>query len=312
MAGLLAGRTVLVTGAAGFLGTTLHPRLVAEGARVIAVDNLSFARPDRAGGPEIRPVDIRDPKAVEALYTETRPDLVLHLAAVANPRTCKQDFPLAFEVNVGGTQNLLRHAPPAARFFFMSSAAVYGEPLYLPLDEAHPRRGKDPYTVTKIIGEDLCQNYVENYQRSVVVARNFNTFGAGQTGDYIVPQLIRQALTEHRIELWDPRTVRDLTYVDNTVDAIVRLAASDRTGVFNIGSGRGVSVGDLAQLVSRKLGDVPIVDLKKRALGSPLLISSNQRLRDLGWSETVGFEEGVDRTIAWMRGLLAASPAPAH
>lgn len=308
MAGALDGRTVLVTGAAGFLGTTLLPRLTAEGARVVPADNLSFARPDRAGGPEIRPVDIRDPRAVEALCRESAPDLIVHLAAVANPRTCKQDFPLAFDVNVGGTQNLLRHAPPKARFLFMSSAAVYGEPLYLPLDEGHPRRGRDPYTVTKIVGEDLCQNYVDNYQRSVVIARNFNAFGAGQTGDYIVPQLIRQALTEGRIEIWDPRTVRDLTYVDNTVDAVLRLAASDRTGVFNIGSGRGISVGELAALVSKKLGGVPVVDLHKKALGSPVLISNNQRLKELGWSETVGFEEGVDRTIAWMRGLLAAAP----
>ncbi|HXQ48204.1 MAG TPA: NAD-dependent epimerase/dehydratase family protein [Thermoplasmata archaeon] len=309
MVGVFSGRTVLVTGAAGFLGSALGPRLVAEGAHVVAADNFSFARPDQPGGTEIRNLDIREVAQVEGLLKETQADVVIHLAAVANPRTCKQDFPLAYDVNVGGTQNLLRYLPAKSRFVFMSSAAVYGEPLYLPLDENHPRRGSDPYSVTKIIGEDLCQNYVGNYQRSVVIARNFNAFGVGQTGDYIVPQLIRQALVEGKIELWDSRTIRDLTYVANTVDALIAIAASDKTGVFNIGSGRGMSVGELAHLIGRRLGDVPVVDLKKKVLGSPVLVSNNSRLRELGWTESVAFEEGVDRTIEWMRRMVAAAPA---
>ena len=307
MGGAFDGKKVVVTGAAGFLGSSLVPRLTAEGATVTAADNFSFARPDQASGVAPRDVDIRDGPAVERLMGEAQPDVVIHLAAVANPRTCKQDFPLAFDVNVGGTQHLLRYAPAPARFVFMSSAAVYGEPLYLPIDENHPRRGRDPYSITKIIGEDLCELYATNYQRSVVVARNFNAFGVGQTGDYIVPQLIRQALTEHKIEIWDARTVRDLTYVDNTVDALVRIAQSDHKGTVNIGSGRGVSVGELARRIGQKLGGVPVVDLKKKVLGSPVLVASNARLESLGWSERVTFEDGLDRTIEWTRGRIASS-----
>ena len=305
------GRSVVVTGAAGFVGSHLVARLVGAGARVAGLDNLSFARPDWSKGsglPAPAHVDIRQPDSVKAFLDGAAPDIVFHLAAVANPRTCKQDFPLAFDVNVGGTQNLLRHAPSGARFVFLSSAAVYGAPESLPIEESAPRRGSDPYSVTKIIGEDLVACYRKNYGRNTVTVRNFNTFGVGQTGDYIVPQLVRQALSERKLELWDPRTVRDLLYIDDMIDALLAIAASPEAGPINIGSGRATSVGELATTISDRFGGgVPIIDLKKAVLGSPALVASNARLRELGWTERVGFATGVERTIEWTREQLGAA-----
>lgn len=310
MASGFSGKSVLITGAAGFVGTHLCARLAAEGARVVGADNFSFARPDRpasgASGYELVTLDLRQPDATKALLERTQPDVIYHMAAIANPRTCKQDFPLAFEVNVVGTRNVLQFAPPAARFVFMSSAAVYGPPEYLPIDENHPRRGSDPYSVTKIMGEDLALAYQRNYNRDVAIVRNFNSYGVGQTGDYIVPQLIRQALTERKIEIWDPRTVRDLMYIDNTVDALLAIASSGQKTVVNVGAGRGMTVGELASTIAGRLGStIPVVDLKKAVLGSPALVSNNERLRAMDWSERVGFEDGIERTIAWTRQQLA-------
>jgi nucleoside-diphosphate-sugar epimerase len=313
------GKTVLVTGAAGFLGSTLTYRLASEGAKVVGIDNLSFARPDAPKDPasvlgsrELRNGDLRDGETLRGLMTEVAPSIIFHLAAVANPRTCKQDFPLAFDVNVVGTQNVLRFAPPTARILFMSSAAVYGPPEYLPIDEKHPRKGSDPYSMTKIIGEDLVASYVQNYARDIVTVRNFNSFGVGQTGDYIVPQLIRQALTEKKIELWDPSTVRDLMYIDNTIDALLLIASSGSKAIVNVGAGRGITVGDLATtIVGRLGGGIPVVDLKKKVIGSPALVSNNDRLRSLSWTERVPFDEGVERTIAWTREQLAQTPRSA-
>ncbi|MCI4335633.1 MAG: NAD-dependent epimerase/dehydratase family protein [Thermoplasmata archaeon] len=306
-----SSKTVLVTGAAGFVGTHLCSRLSGEGAKVVGADNFSFARPDRASGDnlgyELATIDIRKPDETKALLERTTPDFVFHLAAVANPRTCKQDFPMAFDVNVLGTQNVLRFSPAASRFVFMSSAAVYGAAEYLPIDEQHPRRGSDPYSVTKIIGEDLATSYQRNYARDIVTVRNFNSYGVGQTGDYIVPQLIRQALTEKKIEIWDPRTVRDLMYIDNTIDALLAVATSGQKTVVNIGAGRGITVGELAEAIAGRFGgQIPVVDLKKAVIGSPALVSNNERLRSLSWSERVGFEDGIERTIDWTRRQLAA------
>lgn len=312
MTSFYAGKKVLVTGAAGFVGSHLCGRLVEEGATVVGIDNLSFARPDRSDAKDPRRtlenIDLRNVEAMKSLFERVQPSVVFHLAAVANPRTCKQDFPTAFDVNVVGTQNVFRNASPSSRVLFMSSAAVYGAPEYLPIDEAHPRRGSDPYSVTKIIGEDLAANYVQNYNRDIVTVRNFNSFGVGQTGDYIVPQLIRQALTEKKIELWDPSTVRDLMYIDNTIDALLTLVSSGSKTIVNIGTGRGVKVGDLAEVIVRKFGGgIPVLDLKKKVIGSPALVSNNERLRSLGWTERVAFEDGVDRTIRWTREQLGAA-----
>jgi nucleoside-diphosphate-sugar epimerase len=313
MSGYFAGKSVLVTGAAGFVGSHLCHRLAAEGARVTGADNLSFARPDRPdGSPPLVNADIRDAPGTKALMEAHAPDVVFHLAAIANPRTCKQDFGLAYDVNVTGTQNVFRFSPPKARIVFISSAAVYGNPEYLPIDEKHPRRGSDPYSVTKILGEDLATCYVRNYQRDIGIVRNFNTYGVGQTGDYIVPQLIRQALTERKMELWDPKTVRDLMYIDNTVEALLAVATSAEKDPVNVGSGRSVTVGDLAKTIAARFGgDLPILDLKKSAGGSSALVSNNDRLRSLGWTERVSFEEGIARTIEWTRGQLGGTAGTA-
>jgi UDP-glucose 4-epimerase len=293
------------------LGSHLGERLRAAGATVVGVDNLAFARPDR--GPEtfeLRHGDLRDAAALKSAVDAVAPDVVFHLAAVANPRTCKQNFPLAFDVNVTGTRNLFEAVGPSARVVLMSSAAVYGNPIKVPIDESHPRNGADPYSVTKILGEVLASLYNDHYGRNIVTIRNFNTFGVGQTGDYIVPQLIRQALTERKMEVWDPSTVRDLTYIDNTVDALLTVAAGTDKGPINLGAGRATSVGDIAAIVARLVGgDVPVVDLKKKVLGSTALVSDNHRLRALGWSERVSFEEGLRRTIDWTRGQIAAPAA---
>jgi UDP-glucose 4-epimerase len=307
------GKSVLLTGAAGFVGSHLSDRLIRAGSRVLAVDNLAFSRPDWSDGKAPagltwKKLDIRNAEEVRAAFELAKPDVVFHLAAVANPRTCKQDFPTAFDVNIVGTQNMFRFAPAEARFLFMSSAAVYGPPEYLPIDEAHPRRGNDPYSVTKIIGEDLATSYAKNYGRNVVIVRNFNSFGVGQTGDYIVPQLVRQAITDKKIELWDPSTVRDLMYIEDTVDALTSVAASPDRSVVNVGSGRGLAVGELAKLIAERVGPgVEIVDLHKKVIGSPALVANNERLRALGWNERVGLELGVDRTISWTRSALAVA-----
>jgi nucleoside-diphosphate-sugar epimerase len=307
----LAGKTVLVSGSAGFLGSRLCQRLLALGNDVVGIDNFSFSKA-RNGSLEngsnritFRETDITRTEQVESVFKDFNFDYVFHLAAVADPRTCKANFDLAFNVNVVGTKNMLLSSKNCRSFIFMSSAAVYGEPLKLPMDECHPLNGSDPYAYTKKMGEILCLNFSQNYNRNVAIARNFNTFGIGQTGDYIIPTLIRQAITKKAIEIWNSSPIRDMTYVDDTIDAIIALASTGKSEIYNLGSGRGIQIGQLANTISHSIGeDIRVSDLQKPVLGSPMLVADNTKLRSLGWQESVGFEEGIRRTIEWFKTIL--------
>ncbi|MGA9839611.1 MAG: NAD-dependent epimerase/dehydratase family protein [Thermoplasmata archaeon] len=302
------GKTVLVTGAAGFLGSHLVDQLRTVGARVVALDLApapeswgAFPRP--AEGLRFERMDIADEPRLTGLLREERPEVLFHLAAVASPRACARDFTGAYRVNVQGTFDVLRLSSDVPHFVFLSSSAVYGTPRTLPIDEDHPLGGRDPYAVTKILGETLCANYATNYGRKCSIIRNFNAFGPRQDAEYIVPTVIKQALGTGRISIWNAAPVRDLMFVDNTEEAILTIGSQPRAGIFNVGSGRGVRIGELAQLIATQVGvQSPVEDLRKEVGGSPILVADVRRLHDLGWVERIPFEAGLSRTVEWYRG----------
>ena len=307
MTSFYRGKTVLVTGAAGFLGSHLVERLLAVEARVVAVDTETAPESWRAAAPgsgslRFESVDINDDARLGGLVREERPELLFHLAAVASPRACARDFATAYRVNVQGTFNVLQVSEPVPHVVYLSSAAVYGTPTSLPISEDHPRHGRDPYAITKIMAETLCENYVANYGRRCSIIRNFNAFGPRQRSEYVIPTIIQQAFATGRIEIWNAAPVRDLMFVDNTEDAILTIGSHPQGGIYNVGSGRGVRIGDVAQLIATSVGGpVPVEDLRKEVTGSPALVADVSRLRNLGWTEKVPFEVGLSRTVEWYR-----------
>jgi nucleoside-diphosphate-sugar epimerase len=311
----LNAKKVLVTGGAGFIGSHLCRKLLSLGCDVVVLDNFSFSKKPAFSRDEKESyknitfieLDITKSDQVERVFKDYSFDIVFHLAAVANPRICKENFDLAFNVNVVGTKNILLHSYNCNKVVFMSSAAVYGEPIKIPISEDHPLNGNDPYAITKIIGEKLCYNFAKNYGYNIIIIRNFNTFGIGQTGDYIVPTLIRQALVNKTIEVWNSSIIRDMMYIDDTIDAIITITNKQNLGleIYNIGTGRGVQIGHLADVIRSYIGNkIKVIDLQKHVLGSPKLIADNSKLIGLGWKERVGFEEGIRRTIEWFKGIL--------
>lgn len=300
-----AGKPVLVTGVSGFIGRYLADRLLSSGAEVLGTDIVPSSIAEGAHGPgqfTYRHLDVRDESAVRAVLAEHPADFLFHLAAVASPPACARDFDTAFKVNVNGTFHLLQHGEKVGRFVFLSSSAVYGRPDSLPLDERHPRRGKDPYATTKILGEDLCRTFVTNFGRRCEVVRNFNSFGPYQTPDYVIPSIIRQGFNAHAIEIWNADPIRDFTFVDNTVDAILRIGLDGQNGIYNVGSGTGTRIGDLAHLIAARIDPgVTIRDLHKDVIGSPALVAKVDRLRELGWTERIPLDVGLDRTVEWFR-----------
>lgn len=301
-------KSVMVTGAAGFIGGHLTEALASSGAHVIAVDllqqfeNIDFDRfGDRV---DISSIDITNEKEFERLNDDL--DYIFHLAAYAIPSACDKNPDVAFKINVQGTFNVLRFATKKdiQKLVFPSSALLYGRyPKYLPIDEKHPIEfSGNIYNATKKIGEDLCLHFHEKNNLPVVFFRLFNAFGPRQTADYFIPTVISQAMKKKQIELWNDKPTRDFTYVLDTVQAFIKAAESKYTGgPVNIGSGREVKTGDIARQIADSFG-AEIKFLNKEVTGSMRLQCDNTKAREiLGWQPKIPFEEGLDRTIKWFK-----------
>ncbi len=307
-AGRWGATTVAVTGGAGFLGSHLAERFAQEGARVVVLDNFSAADPNgvealRRAGVETRHVDILEPCSLREALDDA--DVVLHLAALSNPRVCRDQIERGFDVNVVGVKNVIEASPAARRLVFLSSAAVYGNPQRIPMAEDHPTNGTEPYALGKLMGELVCQMYMQA-GRAITVVRNFNTFGPRQAPGFLIPTIITQALEKGAVEIWNGDPVRDFLYVEDFVDAIVRLVQTPEAvgQTVNVGSGARTRVGDLARQISELL-EVPFTDKRIPVNGSRELVCDNHRLRTLtGWQPRVNIQEGLRRTIEHYRTVL--------
>ena len=315
----LNGRTVLVTGADGFIGSHLVERLVADGAAVRAfclynsfgsagwLDDLDG--PTRAAI-DVRLGDIRDARFVEAATEGV--EVVFHLAAlIAIPYSYVA--PESFvDTNVRGTLNALEAARRAGvrRFIQTSTSEVYGTPDLLPITEGHPMQAQSPYAASKVGADQLALSYHASHDLPAVVLRPFNTYGPRQSDRAVLPTMLRQLLAgqrEIRLGRLDPR--RDLTYVGDTVDGFVRAAlAPDVDGqTIQLGTGRSVSIGQLFELARGLLG------VEARTVADParmrpsasevmVLESDPSRARQLlGWEASTSLEAGLARTIEWLR-----------
>ena len=312
------GRRILVTGASGFIGSHVAERCVTLGARVRAHTHYN-SRSDR-GWIDRLPADVLaeiDPIAGDlADLAHVREavrgcDVVLHLGAqVSIPHSYDEPW-LFIETNVIGTFNVLTAVREleVSRLVIASTSEVYGSARYVPMDEQHPLQAQSPYAATKIAAEKLAESYHRSFAVPVVTLRPFNAFGPRQSARAVIPAVISQALWRDEIRLGSLEPLRDFNYVANTVDAFI--AAASVPGVegevFNVGSGRDISVGDLAQLVSTLVGrGVPVVSepRRERPPGSEvnrLQADSKKAAAGLGWAPRVSLEDGLRLTIDWIR-----------
>ncbi len=314
----LAGRTVLVTGAAGFIGSHLCERLVAEGARVRVflrynsrsdLGLLALTPPETREKMDFVFGDLRDADAVHAALRDQ--ELVFHLGAlIAIPYSYLHPREVV-ETNVLGTLNVLMaaraHRP--ARLVHTSTSEVYGTALHPRIDEHHPLQGQSPYAASKIGADHLAESFARSYELPVVTVRPFNTFGPRQSARAIIPTIISQALARDEIALGDLAPKRDFTFVEDTVDGFVRAATANGVigEVLNLGNGSAVSIGDLAALILR------LIDRPVRLVSDPdrfrparsevrnLLADAGKARALLGWTPRTDLEAGLRRTIDWIR-----------
>ncbi|MDD1653437.1 MAG: SDR family NAD(P)-dependent oxidoreductase [Methanomicrobiales archaeon] len=317
------GKKVLVTGAGGFIGSHLVDTLVERGADVTAFVHYN-ARNDwgmleeRSGehGDRLRVVlgDITDASSVATAVQEK--EIVFHLAALIGIPYSYVAPGSYVNTNVRGTLHVMeacRHAP-VERVVHTSTSEVYGTALYSPIDERHPLQAQSPYAASKIGADKIAESYYCSFGLPVATLRPFNTFGPRQSARAVIPTLITQALTSDRVQLGSLAPVRDLTFVEDTVHAFLRMAeVEDAVGrVIHTGTGRGVTIGELASLVlSRVNPDATIVadDERVRPERSEvmhLVCDPTLAGKVLGWKPRVTLEAGLDRTIAWMREHLDA------
>jgi UDP-glucuronate 4-epimerase len=313
-----AGR-VLVTGAAGFIGSTLVDRLLAEGREVVGLDSFDPFYPAQAkranlatatGCARFRLIegDIRDAAAVAAAFRD-RPDGVVHLAALAGVRPSLERPAEYADVNVTGTATVLsaavRHAAP--RVVFASSSSVYGEREQGRFRETDPvERPVSPYAATKRAAELLAHTYHHAHGLPVVCARIFTAFGPRQRPDLAVRKFAERMLGGEPVPVYgDGSSLRDFTFVDDLVDGLVRALDSDLGfAILNFGAGRTVSVLEVVKTLERELKIPAEIEWLPPQTGDvPRTWADIGAARaSLGYAPRVSFEEGVRRFVAWLAG----------
>lgn len=313
------GKTVLVTGAGGFIGSHLTERLVRDGHRVRAFVRYN-GRDDRGhldrldaevrGSVEVYRGDLKDPEAVRKAVAGR--EWVFHLGAlIAIPYSYENPLDVV-QTNVVGTAHVLdacRSSDALQRVVLTSTSEVYGTAQFVPIDESHPLRGQSPYAASKIGSDALGESYHRSFGLPVAVLRPFNTFGPRQSARAIIPTIISQALSRPVVRLGslDPR--RDLTYVKDTAAGFVAIAGCDGAvgRVVNVGRGSDVTIGELVERIAARLGRPIAVEAdpqRVRPTASEVgrLLAGTALARELfGWEPRYSLDEALDETIAWVR-----------
>ena len=308
---------VLVTGGAGFIGTHLVRRLLADGADVTVVDDLSApsSHPVPTGVSWHR-LRLPDPRFVE-LVARGGFDRLYHLAGAAYVPPSIDDPAGDLRNNAEVTLSVLeavRRGSPGTRVLFTSSAAVYGSPVILPISESSPVAPVSPYGVSKYTAEQYVSLYAGLHRLRTASLRLFSVFGPGQRKQVVYDLIAKLAADPERLEvIGDGSETRDFVFVDDVVEAAVtamrRGAMSGE--VYNVASGTAVSVRDLVGEVTAVLGVAPAVSFTGTVRPGDALhwIADIDRLRALGFAPAVSLHEGVRRVATWFTETSAAVTA---
>jgi len=318
MPDLIKSKRVLVTGAGGFIGSHLVEALVREGATVRAFVRYNSRgdgglmrelAPEVLQQVEIIAGDLRDEDAIRKVVKGCQ--VVFHLGALISiPYSYFHPIEVASS-NITGTLNILQACRDleVERLVHTSTSEVYGSARIVPINEEHPLQGQSPYSASKIAADKLAESYYCAFGLPVITVRPFNTFGPRQSARAVIPTIITQALAKDTIKLGNLDTTRDFTYVSDTVAGFLSAARSSNGlgEVFNLGTGKEIRIGELAEMVIRKVGRNVKIEVDQERLRPEKsevlrLISDNTRAREaLGWMPHVPFEEGIGKTITWIR-----------
>jgi NAD dependent epimerase/dehydratase len=318
---VIGNQRILVTGAAGFIGSHLTEALAASGARVTAmvrynsasaIGNLAFLSKELRERLTIIAGNIEDSdfvfRAVEGQ------DIVMHLAAlIAIPYSYVA--PRSYvRTNVEGTLNVLEAARRfgTKRVVQTSTSEVYGTAVRTPIDEDHPLQGQSPYSASKIGADKIAESYYRSFDSPVVILRPFNTYGPRQSARAFIPTIISQALSRDAIHLGALTPRRDMTFVTDTVEGFIRAATAPgiEGEIINLGTGESASVGEFADRILRLMDCRKAVvhdEARTRPEKSEVmqLLSDNRKAaRLMGWRPTTPLDDGLAQTISFVSANL--------
>lgn len=315
----LKDKTVLVTGADGFIGSHLAERLLEEcgSVRAFVYYNsfnswgwLDILPEENRNAFDIFSGDIRDPNGVRTAMQGV--DVVFHLAALIAIPYSYHSPDSYVDTNIKGTLNVLQAARDGGveRVLTTSTSEVYGTAQFVPITEEHPKQGQSPYSATKIGADSMAESFHRSFGLPVTTVRPFNTYGPRQSARAVIPTIITQLLDgADEIRLGDLTPTRDFLYVGDTVDAFLAITTCDTLNghEVNIATQSEISIGDLAsEIISRINPDANIVEEKERLRPEKSevyrLFGSNEKLREhTSWKPSVSLEEGLEKTIEWFR-----------
>lgn len=323
---LLNGKTILVTGAGGFIGSHLVEALVTQGARVRAMvrynarndwGHLENLSDEIRAELEVLSGDIADPFWVHNAVRGC--DVVFHLAALIGIPYSYLAPQHYVNVNVQGTLNVLEacRTEGVEKLVHTSTSETYGTARYTPIDEAHPLQGQSPYSASKIAADKLAESYYLSFNLPVATIRPFNAFGPRQSARAVIPTIISQALrypkTGQPVRIGSLSPLRDFTFVKDTVQGFIRVAEREESvgEVINIGTGHTRSIGDTLTQVLEIIGqpDLPVETDRQRIRPDKsevgLLVANTEKAhRLLGWQPLFSFREGLSLTIDAIRESL--------
>lgn len=310
--------SILVTGGAGFIGRWLVKRLLENGQNVLVLDDLSNGSLDNIDefkdNPQFHFVkgDIKDTETLKKIFTENISHC-FHLAANIIVQESIDNPKRVFENDVIGTFNVLEQCKKYnTKMIFMSTCMVYDRASNEDgIDEDHPTKPASPYAGSKIAAENMVLSYYYTYSLPVVIVRPFNTYGPYQKSNGeggVVPIFINNSLRNIPLKVYGTgNQTRDLLYVEDCADFLVKAGFSNRANgeIINAGTGMDIAINDLAYLISKDknmIEHVPHIHPQSEIMKLKCNYSKAKML--LGWSPKVSLEEGIQKTRDWLKSKL--------
>jgi len=275
---------IMVTGSSGLVGKCLVKKLQELRDDVVEIDrNYGYDLTDR-----------------NCLDNFEKVDSIIHLAGRVFVLESYQDPFSYYYDNYVTTLNALEFARKNQAKFIYLSSYVYGIPKYFPINEKHPLSAINPYARTKLICEELCKGYNQDFSQNIIILRPFNIYGPGQSGNFLIPKIIA-GIKQGKLELMDPYPKRDFVYVDDVVNAIIKCLFYPRSfAIFNVGSGKSYSVKEIVDILKNISGanaDVTYSNKSRINEVNNVVCDYNSILENLDWRPQINIEQGLYRTF---------------